>query len=110
MYTITLSDGTKLKKLELNGNNYISPTIIDDSVFAGNLSRVEIDDGKTKTVYMDMVLIQNTTYNDGKSWFVLAEKSPEQREREREREEREAEITSLQMAVVEMYEMVIGGL
>ena len=47
MYTITLADGTKLKNLELNGNNYIAEGVIEDSVFEGNLDTVKITDGET---------------------------------------------------------------
>lgn len=82
MYTIKLADGTQLKKLELNGNNYIAPSLIEGSVFENNLSTVTISDGSTTETFEDMVLVQNTTYGDGKSWFVLAPKSPEQKERE----------------------------
>lgn len=52
-----------------------------------------------------MILVQNTTYGDNKSWFVLEDKSPEQKEREA----RIAEVTELQLALVEMYEMMTGG-
>ena len=47
MYTITLSDGTKLKNLELNGNNYISKTILEDSVFEGKLDTVVFPTAKS---------------------------------------------------------------
>ena len=106
MYTITLANGTQLNNLELNGNNYIAPAIIDDSVFAGNLGTVTIFDGTTAETYADMALVQNTSYGDGKSWFILAEK-PEQ---EKEKEALAAEITGLQLALVEVYEMFLGGM
>ena len=34
MYKITLHDGTVLDDLELNGNNFISEKVIDDSVYS----------------------------------------------------------------------------
>ena len=74
MYTITLNDGTKLKNLELNGNNYISEKPIENSVFEGNLGTVTITDGKTTKTYKDMTLLSNRV-DDGKGWFVLDEKS-----------------------------------
>ena len=40
MYTIKLYDGTVLDNLELNGNNFISDTIIPDTVFENNLKTV----------------------------------------------------------------------
>lgn len=77
MYTITLNDGTKLEKLELNGNNFISGEIIADDVFEDNLLKVTIEDGETTQEYTDMVLVANRAF-DGKSWFVLREKTPQE--------------------------------
>jgi hypothetical protein len=79
MYTITLADGTELKNLELNGNNYISETIIDNSVFNDNLSTVNIFDGETDTTYTNMVLVQNTTYDGITSWFILRERTEQEK-------------------------------
>ncbi len=74
MYKITLQDGTELDNLTLNGNNYISDTIIDDAVFADNLATIQIDDGETVGEYTNMKLVANRVM-DGKSWFVIAEKT-----------------------------------
>lgn len=81
MYTITLSNGTKLENLELNGNNYISEQIIEDSVFEGGLDTVEISDGETTETFTDMRLMSNRVDN-GKSWFVLGEKTAQQKKEE----------------------------
>jgi len=81
MYKITLANGTELKNLELNGNNYISKTIIEDSVFEGNLETVIISDGETTETYTDMVLMSNRV-DGGRSWFVLGEKSEQQKKEE----------------------------
>jgi len=81
MYTIKLYDGTVLDNLELNGNNFISDTIIPDLTFENNLKSVEISDDKSTQIYHDMVLVANRVI-DGKSWFILAEKTPEQKEKE----------------------------
>ena len=81
MYTIKLYDGTVLENLTLNGNNFISNTIISDSIFENNLKIVEISDGENTQIYNDMVLVANRVI-DGKSWFILAEKTPEQKEKE----------------------------
>lgn len=83
MYTVTLSDGTKLENLKLNGNNYISEMLIEDVVFEDNLSQVTItnlDDGTTEE-HTDMKLIQNKVYGT-ESWFILAEKTQEELEKE----------------------------
>jgi len=104
MYTIKLNNGTVLDNLELNGNNFISDEIILDDVFENNLKKVEISDGKSTQIYHDMVLVANRVI-DGKSWFILAEKTPEQKEKEALK----ATFTDLQMALVEMYETLLGG-
>ena len=65
----------------MNGNNFISDEIILDDVFENNLKKVEISDGKSTQIYNDMVLVANRVI-DGKSWFILAEKTPEQKEKE----------------------------
>ena len=83
MYEIKLSDGTKIKDLGLNGNNYISQIKIEDSLFDGKLSHVEITDKETGevTIINDAVLIQNKQYGD-EWWFILAEKSQDTKQNE----------------------------
>ena len=79
MYKITLADGTTLENLVLNGNNYISPTAVDDAVFAGSMATVTItnlEDGTTEQIE-DGVLLSNIV-RDGCSWLVLGQKTPEQ--------------------------------
>jgi len=75
MYSIKLQNGELLENLELNGNNFISNTIINDDVFIGNLDSIIITDGDgNETWYSNMKLMSNIERN-GKSWFVLGEKS-----------------------------------
>lgn len=81
MYTITLADGTKLENLELNGNNYIAEGVIEDSVFEGNLETVTITDGETTETFTDMRLMSNRV-DGGRSWFVLGEKTEQQKKEE----------------------------
>ena len=81
MYTIKLNNGTIISNLVLNGNNFISDKIISDDIFTNNLDKVEISDGKSTQIYNDMVLVANRVI-DGKSWFILAEKTQEQKEKE----------------------------
>lgn len=77
MYKIILNNGDVLEKLELNGNNYISDKIIESSTFENNLDNVIVEDGEGNAIeYKNMKLIQNIIV-DGKSWFILAEKSKE---------------------------------
>jgi len=74
MYTIILEDKRKLENLTLNGNNYISPKLIEDTVFENNLGKVTIinnEDGQ-KEIFENMTLIQNVSYDGKSSYFVLA--------------------------------------
>lgn len=82
MYTMILADGTKLESLELNGNNFISEAILEDAVFQNNLSTVIIIDGETTETYTDMRLLANRVA-DGKTWFVIGEKSDDYKQKER---------------------------
>lgn len=112
MYKITLHDGTVLDKLELNGNNYISPKVIEDSVFSGNLATVTITDGKTTETFTDMKLMSNRV-EGGKSWFVLGEKTAQEKNMERlvaALTINAESITDVQMALAEVYELILGGM
>lgn len=82
MYNIKLADGTELKELELNGNNYISDTIIDDEVFKDNLATVIITNEEKSEEYHDMKLIKNKVYNE-QSWFILAKKTEQEKEKDK---------------------------
>ena len=98
MYTITLADGKKLENLDKNGNNYVSKTKIDESIFKNNLSKVTVSDGKTETTYENVEFVQQMPWSDG-TWYLVfrvvsgAEKS----------------ITDIQMALADVYEMILGG-
>lgn len=110
MYKITLHDGTVLDDLELNGNNFISEKVIDDSVFSGNLDTVTISKGETTVTYTDMKLLSNRV-DGGKSWFVLGEKTEQEKAMERlltSLSENAESITDAQLALAELYEMILG--
>lgn len=112
MYTITLSNGTILDNLELNGNNYISNGIIEDSVFEDGLDTVVISDGETTETFTDMRLMSNRVEN-GKSWFVLGEKTAQQKALERLEKLNTTNadsITDVQIALAEVYELILGGM
>lgn len=94
MYKITLADGTVLKNLELNGNNYIARSEIPDTVFDGKLGTVKISDGEKEETFTDMVLLSNIV-RDGKSWLVLGQKSEE----EKRQEARDQEIAEIRQAM-----------
>lgn len=107
MYKITLADGTTLENLVLNGNNFIAAAAVDDAVFKGNMASVTItnlEDGTAEQIE-DGVLLSNIV-RDGKSWLVLGQKSAEQKRLEAI----DSTFTDLQMALAEVYEMMIGGM
>ena len=81
IYKITLDDGTIIDELILNGNNFISDTIISDDVFENNLETVTIAHENGSTEYHNMKLIQNKIYGT-QSWFILTEKTQEEIEKE----------------------------
>lgn len=95
-YSVTLSDGTKLDNLALNGNNFVSSTKVTEADFKDKLSKVTItdDDGKS-TDYTDMVLVQVTQMGD-ESWFILGKKAQD-------------DVAKLQAAVAALTDMIMQG-
>ena len=78
---VELADGTKLTNLRANGNNFISDTPIEDSVFEGNLSVVKLTTPEGVTEYKDLKLVQNRQFG-AEYMFILAEKTPAEKEKE----------------------------
>lgn len=78
-FKITLADGTQLKNLKLNGNNYISKTKITEDDFKGKLSKVIIENEteKTSEEFEHMELVQIVHYED-EYYFVLRELSEQE--------------------------------
>lgn len=95
-YSVTLSDGTKLDNLALNGNNFVSSTKLTEDNFKDKLSKVTItdDDGKAKD-YTDMVLVQVTQMGD-ETWFIICEKAQD-------------DVSKLQAAVAALTDMIMQG-
>ena len=83
MYTITLSDGSKLENLKLNGNNFITSQEISEETFRGKLSHVKIEcekedflTGGINVEFQNMELVQCKKYGS-EWWFILRESPPE---------------------------------
>lgn len=80
-WKITLSDGTQLKDLKLNGNNFISEEEITKDIFDGKLSKVIIEGKENeqdiKREYERMELIQIVHNEDG-YYFALRELSQDE--------------------------------
>ena len=76
MFTITLSDGSQLEGLTLNGNNFISDNEVTEATFAGKLGHVVIDGDAEADMFRligtheHMQLVQIVKYED-KCWFIL---------------------------------------
>ena len=70
IYKITLTDGTELNGLRLNGDNFISDTPIAPELIDCNCSPVIIFDGESSEVHENMELVQITRMGS-EYWFVL---------------------------------------
>lgn len=80
-WKITLANGTQLKDLKQNGNNFVSETEITADIFNGNLSKVVIEDENGNIQeYEHMELVQIVHYEDG-YYFILRELSKDELER-----------------------------
>lgn len=82
MYSVKLADGTELKNLRLNGNNFISDTPIGSEVFKDNLEEVIItdDQGNAEKITNAKVIFAKVL---GEQSFVLVEKTKEEIEKEK---------------------------
>lgn len=75
--TLVLSDGTELTGFTENGNNYITNTKIDESVFTDKLNTLTIKyENGDETIFEDAYLVQQVTYDEGKTyWLCFAQKT-----------------------------------
>ncbi len=79
-FTVTLADGTSIKGLGLNGNNFVSKTEVTPEMFAGKLGHVVIegpdgaDDAGLIGEHEHMELIQIAHYADG--WYFVLRDTP----------------------------------
>ena len=81
-WKITLADGTSLDGLDLNGNNFISSTAVTEDTFAGKLSSVTIEGPDSTEIHEDMRLVQITKVSAKAYWFILADKTAEEKQKE----------------------------
>ncbi len=105
MYKITVNGDRVFDDFTLNGNNYIAEEVIDNDAFEGLKSVVILnkETGETEEIN-DAVLLANNVF-DGVSWLVFGQKSAEQKEIEEQRQT----IIDLELALTEVYEMILGG-
>lgn len=72
MYKVTLADGFVLDNLELNGNNFISDTPIDEHVFDDNLVHVTFYDYETEMEDVhDHMMLARFAIENNQYWFAL---------------------------------------
>ena len=98
MYKIILKDGTVIDNLTMNGNNYVSPTEIDSSIFTRkNLSSIVVNHGEKDETLTNQIFVQETHMADG-YYFVF-----------RQMTDVEISITDIQEALADVYETALGG-
>lgn len=111
MYTITLSDGTVLPNVKVNGDNFISPTVISDDIFTGKLGLVTVATQDEEFQYHDMVLVQNKVMGE-ESWFILREQTSQEKMLTALKttiDDNVNGITDVQLALAEVFELITGG-
>lgn len=73
---IKLNDGTEIKNLELNGNNFI-PETLDKTIFENNLEKVIIIDVDGSEKELINQKVQFTKIGDAEA-FILLDKTKEE--------------------------------
>jgi len=76
MYSIKLNDGTEIKNLELNGNNFI-PETLDKTIFENNLDKVIITDDDGNEEEWSNQKVQFAKIGDTET-FILRSKTKEE--------------------------------
>lgn len=114
MWKMILADGTELTGFTQNGNNYVRGEPVDEAVFAGKLSTLTLTDGEEEIVLHNAELVQQVHYEgmpgleDG--WYLcFREKTPQEVMAEKLKSS-DAEMSDLQLALAEVYEMMLGGM
>lgn len=77
-YRITLTDGTVLSGLRMNGNTFVSNKPIDPSVFNGNCTSVVISDGEMEETHEYMEYVPTAQPISGEFWFSLRDVSEQE--------------------------------
>lgn len=102
MYTITLADGRKLTDLSKNGDNFVSKEKVDESLFKDNLATMTVSDGETEEVFKNMVFVQQMKWADGTYYLAFRKRTQTEIFNEN--------VTDIQVALAELYEMMLGGM
>lgn len=103
MYTIMLSNGLEIENLELNGNNYVSKTKIDENIFTKeNLSKVTIFNKETIETFENLIFVQQMEIQG--EFYLFFREHTEQELKDKKLEE---ENLMLMLAITELYEVMI---
>nr|DAQ98337.1 MAG TPA: hypothetical protein [Caudoviricetes sp.] len=108
-YTITLADGRKLTELSKNGDNFVSSEKVDETIFKDNLSTMKVSDGETEETFENMVFIQQMEWADGTFYLAFREQTPQEKMLAAIAANSES-VTDMQLALAEVYEMILGGM
>lgn len=108
-YTITLADGRKLTGLSKNGDNFVSSEKVDETIFKDNLSTMKVSDGETEETFENMVFIQQMEWVDGTFYLAFREQTPQEKMLAAIAANSES-VTDMQLALAEVYEMILGGM
>lgn len=103
---ITLNDGTVIENLTQNGDCFVSEDEIDSSIFTSDaLSSVTIidDDGNESVLSDATIRMCEQSKLDNLWWLVIQEKNVF----EKLQDSQTATDTTIQEAIVELYEMLV---
>lgn len=113
MWKMILADGTELAGFQQNGNNYFREDKVDETALAGNLSTLTLTDGEETIVLRNAELVQQIHYEgvpgleDG--WYLCFREKTQQEVMAEKLRSGAAEMSDLQLALAEVYEMMLGG-
>ena len=117
MYKITLADGSFIDNLGLNGENFFSETPVDEAFFDPekmNVVTITCDDPEAEfgTLTIEDAVLAKFEKIGTETFIVLREKTEAEKKQEALEEVLTRDydnIVDLQLAIVELYEMIINA-
>ena len=77
IYSMTLTDGTVIENLRLNGNVFISSEEISSDVFVDNCDPITFSDGDTTEIHQHMALVAIERHGN-KYWIMLRDRTSDE--------------------------------
>lgn len=103
---IVLENGIAIDNMEVNGDCFVSKKKVEYDEFTDDMKiKIEYDDGTTKEFTHAYCCLNGKLNNSKEYYLAFAEKTKE----ELHDTELENTATDMQMAIAELYEMLIGG-